>query len=115
MKKNLIVAVFLVLIMVSSILVLLKRKANKEISYKEVYIGNCIVNLKSLNISQEIESKICNCSYEYLFNKYGEEIYKRDFVAPNRTDSLALIDCMIEALGADSLTSEDVLKQLQEK
>jgi hypothetical protein len=113
MKRNLIVAIFLIIIIVSSIVSLLNRKAKEGIDYKEVYIENCMSNLESLNLTKQIESKICNCSYDYLFNKYGEDIYKREFVILNRIDSLAMVDCMIEALGADSLNSEDVLKRLQ--
>lgn len=115
MKKNLFVAVFLIVILISSIITIIKRNAKEEINNKEVYIENCKTNLKSLNITEQIEIKICNCSHDYLFNKYGEEIYKEKFVVPNRIDSLAVIECLIEALGADSLNSEDVLKQLQEK
>ncbi len=113
MKRNLIVAIFLILIIVSSIVTLFNRQTKEGINYKEVYIENCMANLESLNITQEIEFKICNCSYEYQFNIYGKEVYKRDFVVTNRTDSLAMIDCLIEALGADSLNNEDVLRQLQ--
>lgn len=114
MKKNLIVAAFLISISVFSIITLLNIQSKEGINSKEAYIEECMSNLESLNTTKQIKSRICDCSYDYLFNKYGEDKPKNKLVAVTRIDSLAMIDCMIVALGADSLTSEDVLKQLQE-
>jgi hypothetical protein len=115
MKKNLIFAIFLMIILVSSITSLIKRKAKDRISNKEVFIEYCILDLESLNLTKEIELNICNCTHNYLFDKYGGEIYKEEFVVPNRIDSLTIIECMLKELDADTLNSEDVLKQLQNK
>jgi hypothetical protein len=103
MKKNLIVAAFLLILIVTAIISIISKKNGKEESVnKQVnYISNCISNIRSSNLTEQQKSDICNCSHEYLFNKYGDQIYDKNFVISNRVDSLALVDCAFKTLRID--------------
>lgn len=114
MKRNILVGIFLTILIITSIFSIIKRTSKKDIKNNyNTYIENCKHNLESLNLSNQKEIDACKCSHDYLFNKYGESIYKEDFVVTNRIDSIALIECMLKTMGYDTINSEDVLNRIQ--
>lgn len=112
MKRNIIVAVFLIILLVSAYISILKRNNNDR---GVNYIERCKNNLRGLDLTSEQEANACDCTHKFLFDKYGNDIYLEAFVVPNHKDSLAIIECMKQALQIDSIDSEDVLKAIEDK
>ncbi|MBN1952456.1 MAG: hypothetical protein JW801_14740 [Bacteroidales bacterium] len=118
MKKNILVTVVLLILIVTAIISLVNRKSgtvNEDKTIfddKTIYIEGCINTLKGLKLTEEQEITTCNCSHDYLFNKYGDKIYSDTFIVTSRVDSLALIKCMLITMKVDTANSEAILRQL---
>lgn len=115
MKNNLIVGAFLILLIVSTIILIIRDDFNPKLSKKQDYVETCISNLQHLDITKNQKRDACNCSHDYLFEKYGKEIYLESFIVSTTEDSLALVKCMLKILDADSINSRTILDKMHQE
>ncbi|MGC9367880.1 MAG: hypothetical protein ACP5FK_12670 [bacterium] len=85
---------------------------NKQLQYE--YIQDCLYELRKFDYSELEKHQACSCRYYYLFSKYGKSIFNDEFVIPTKSDSLAVINCLLEALSLDSINGEEILIKMNE-
>ena len=109
---NWIISISSIFILVWSIFSLIEHLNERKYHKKTSYIYECIEKLNNFENS-EIEKKCaCSCRHDYLFNKYGKQIYKESFVIPTKKDSLEVINCLLNSLKIKDINEETILEGL---
>lgn len=116
MKRSWILTFFAIVVFAWSIYSYTSSRNVEDDSSRSVYIDNCILELKDLPYSENEKLNACSCRHEFLFNKYGDDIYAADFIIPTSRDSLKVIECLLNIQRYDNLDlSSDTLLELLEK
>jgi len=114
MSKNWIISLIAVAIFIFSVISFyhfLKSHNNKK---KDEYIKECIEYLNTFDYSKEEKRDVCTCRYKYLFSKYGNKIYHKNFVIPTKEDSLKVIECLLK-LHKQNIDSHEILNRMRNK
>ena len=106
MKKNLIVATFLVALIISSLIYFINTRSEKKHPYdRNEFIGNCTKSIKSSNITNQQKIDICNCIFDSLYKIDGDKIFKDDYNY-TKSDTLKILNCTQIVLKLDSISRD---------
>ena len=113
-KKNWHLYVLPIIVFIWSLISFFKflnhRNEAKKIQ-KSQYINRCIQSMSELSWDKDIKAEACSCGYEYLFYMYGSDIYSKNFKI-SKNDSIKVIECLLDALDADSAKRKMVLEKM---